>query len=199
MLRAGAVLSMLIEATVALALLSALSVQVPVADWLAPSVRVVAAGGLPAARPLRLSAQLKLTATSALYQPLALGARSGLPLIVGAVASRLIVTDWPLVPPLLVAVQVKVVPAVSVVMLVGPQPFCDVTDDSGSTTVQLTATLLVYQPLFPNVPTMCGVMTGALVSVGVGVLVGGAGVLVGGTGVLVGGTGVLVGVAVGAV
>src|SRR5439155_382461 len=117
------VLSMLIEPTVALALLSALSVQVPLADWPAPSaLSVVSAGGLPAARPLRPSAQLKLTVTSALYQPLALGARSGLPLIVGAVASRLIVTDWLLVPPLLVAWQVKVVPGVSVVMLVGPQP-----------------------------------------------------------------------------
>src|SRR5689334_23339215 len=50
---------------VALALLPALSVQVPLADWLAPSVEtVVGEGGLPAARPEPLSEQLKLTTTS---------------------------------------------------------------------------------------------------------------------------------------
>jgi hypothetical protein len=70
--------------------------------------------------------------------------------IEGAVASRLMVTDCELVPPALVALQVKVWPAVSVLTVVGPQPLEDVIDDSGSFTVQLMYTSLTYQPLLPG-------------------------------------------------
>jgi hypothetical protein len=61
--------------------------------------------------------------TAWLYQPLAeSGARSAATDTVGAVASRLIVTDFEFVPPLLVAVHVKVEPEVSAVTLLEPQP-----------------------------------------------------------------------------
>jgi hypothetical protein len=74
------------------------------------------------------------------------------------------VTDFESVPPLLVAVQVKVTPEVSVVTLLEPQPLWDVIADSLSVTVQLTDTSLVYQKLLPIVPLTFGVMTGAVVS-----------------------------------
>jgi hypothetical protein len=78
----------------------------------------------------------------------------------------LIVTDWLAVPPALVAVQVRVVPVVSVVIVVGPHPEVDVIDDSGSLTVQVTVTLETYQPFAPRVPLTAGVMTGGVASDG---------------------------------
>jgi hypothetical protein len=63
-----------------------------------------------------------------------------------------------------VAVHVKVVPVVSEVTLLAPQPFWEVIVDSGSVTVQLTETSLVYQPFVPRVPTTFGVMTGGVLS-----------------------------------
>src|SRR5512147_1326115 len=76
----------------------------------------------------------------------------------------MIVTDCEAVPPALVAVQVSVVPVVSVVMLVVPQPEVLEMVDSLSTTLQLTLTLLVYQPFVPSVPVTVGVITGGVVS-----------------------------------
>jgi hypothetical protein len=76
----------------------------------------------------------------------------------------LIVTDWDEVPPALVAWHVRVVPVVSVLMVVELQPLVDETVDSGSLTVQLTVTSLMYQPFVPNVPLMLGVMTGGVES-----------------------------------
>ena len=65
----GLVLSMLIGPKEALALLPALSVQVPLTDGVVPSLlSLVSAGGLPGARPLPLSVQLKLTVTAWLVQ-----------------------------------------------------------------------------------------------------------------------------------
>src|SRR5438093_12686441 len=86
-LRVGAVSSTLRPVRPALALLPAASTAVPLALWLAPSPTVLAAEQL--SMPERLSAQVKLTITSSLYQPLALAARSGAALIVGAVLSML--------------------------------------------------------------------------------------------------------------
>src|ERR1700720_1493766 len=63
-----------------------------------------------------------------------------------------------------VARHVNVAPAVSAVSVVGVQPEEDAIPDSGSVTFQLTPTLLVYQPLLPNVPVICGTMTGGVVS-----------------------------------
>jgi len=53
----------------------------------------------------------------------------------GGVVSRLMVTEFELVPPALVAVQVKVRPTVSVVTVVGSQPLLEEMGDSGSVTV----------------------------------------------------------------
>jgi hypothetical protein len=50
-------------------------------------------------------------------------------MLIGAVASRLTVTDWLFGPPALVAEQVNVTPAVSVVTLLVPQPLVDVIVD----------------------------------------------------------------------
>jgi len=79
----------------------------------------------------------------------------------GAVASRLIVTDWLAEPPPLVAVHVNVTPVVSAVTLVVSQPVDVETADSGSVTDQLTSTLLVYQSSLPKDPVTVGVMIGA--------------------------------------
>jgi hypothetical protein len=66
------------------------------------------------------------------------------------------------VPPALVAQQVSVSPAVSVLIVVESQPIMEVMADSGSLTLQLTVTSLTYQSLVPRVPTMLGVMTGGV-------------------------------------
>jgi hypothetical protein len=66
------------------------------------------------------------------------------------------------VPPPEVAVHVNVVPAVSEVTETASQPDVDVTADSGSVTLQLTATSETCQPLLPAVPDSVGVMTGAV-------------------------------------
>ena len=90
---------------------------------------------------------------------------TGSPVIVGSVASRFIVTDWELDRPApLVVEQDRVSPAVSVLIAVETQAG-DAMPDSGSVADQLTATLLVYQPLSPKVPVIVGVITGAVWSI----------------------------------
>src|SRR6516164_11488593 len=85
--------------------------------------------------------------------------------ISGGVLSILTVTEADVDRPTpFVAEQVNVIPAVSAVSVVGVQPDEDVIPDSGSVTFQLTPTLLMYQPLLPNVPVICGTMTGGVVS-----------------------------------
>jgi hypothetical protein len=116
------------------------------------------------------SEHAKETVTAALFQPSVFGAGVALPPIVGAVASLFIVTDWELDPPALVAAHVSVVPAVSVLIVVGPQALEDVIEDSASVTIQLTVTSLVYHPLLPRDSATFGVITGAVVSRGGGVL-----------------------------
>jgi hypothetical protein len=64
-----------------------------------------------------------------------------------------------------VAEHVNVTPAVSVVNVLLLHPNDDVMPDSGSVTLQLTVTLLVYQPWLPNAPDMRGTMTGSVVSI----------------------------------
>src|SRR5205085_10714690 len=66
-LRVGGVLSTLIPVRLAPAVLPAASTAVPLAVWFAPSLTVLAAGQLSI--PERLSAQVKVTITSSLYQP----------------------------------------------------------------------------------------------------------------------------------
>src|SRR5688572_340784 len=84
-LRLGAVLSTLMPATVAMALLPAASTAVPVADWPAPSPSVC--GAVQVSMPESASAQVKVTVTSVFCQPLLLADGDWLPLIVGAVLS----------------------------------------------------------------------------------------------------------------
>ena len=86
----------------------------------------------------------------------------------GGVKSRLMVTLAELVPPPLVASQVRVVPEVLLVIRVASQPVVLLTVDSASLTDQLTSTGLMYQPLSPNTPLTLGVMTGGVVSLGAG-------------------------------
>src|SRR5437867_3005485 len=156
----GAVLSMLMPPTVAdEAALPALSTQSPllVTDWPAPSPLTVAPATVSVAMPDwtgPVSAQVKETATSVLFQPLAFAARSRLPLMCGAVLSMLMpptvageaalpalsmqsplfVTDWPLPSPLTVP------PAT--VSLAMP-------DWTGLVSAQVkeTATAVLFQPL----------------------------------------------------
>jgi len=68
------------------------------------------------------------------------------------------------VPPRPVAEQVNVCPAVSFVTVTGPHPVVDVTGASGSDTVQVSVTLLVYQPFVPSTPEICGVIDGGVLS-----------------------------------
>ena len=87
----GPVRSMLMPLAPPDAVLPARSETVALTDWLAPSVlSVTLAGQAPEARPEPPSAHVKCTATAPLYQPLALAAVVGAPVIVGAVLSMLI-------------------------------------------------------------------------------------------------------------
>ena len=83
---AGAVASML-SVTLADALLPTLSVAVPVTTWLAPSAETVTGAGHVAIPDPPGSAQVNVTLTGVLFQPLAFGALSTVALIVGGVVS----------------------------------------------------------------------------------------------------------------
>src|SRR5438046_5849278 len=85
---------------------------------------------------------------------------------IGGVASRLILTDFDVVPPLLVAVQVNVVPALSSVTCRVSQPVLASTPVCGSLTSQRTVTSLVYQPSRPGVPSTCDITTGGVANCG---------------------------------
>src|SRR6266545_5462862 len=87
----GGIASMLMPPTVALRALPAASRAVPATDWPAPLSSSFASAG-QVATPERTSAQVKRTVTAPPYQPSALGARSGAPLIDGAVLSSITVT-----------------------------------------------------------------------------------------------------------
>ncbi|MGH9458109.1 MAG: hypothetical protein ACRD2J_10790, partial [Thermoanaerobaculia bacterium] len=85
--------------------------------------------------------------------------------MVGAPESRLIVTLRVVVPPCEVAVQVKVVPFVSVVTADGSQPELPVRSVSTSWTVHDRSTVPArYQPLSPSLPVTTGVITGPVTS-----------------------------------
>src|SRR5262245_24708065 len=86
----GGTASTLSPATVALRALPATSTALPVTDWLAPLSSSFASAG-QVATPESASPQVKWTVTAPLYQPAALGARSGAPLIDGAVLSSITV------------------------------------------------------------------------------------------------------------
>src|SRR5438876_4564118 len=112
------------------------------------------------------SVPVKATISAWLYQPFASGARAGAAVTVGGVASRLIVTVLVVTPPSLVAEQVKDAPTVSATSVVASQPCSSKITDSGSWTIQLSVTLLTYQPLAPSVPYRTGVTSGGVGSPG---------------------------------
>ncbi len=142
----GAVRSTLIEPTVAIAEFPALSVQLPVTDWSGPSVRR-STGLETVPTPERASVQLKLTVTGTLFQPLALGPGDREPIAVGAVRSIMTVTETEFdVPCMLVAVHVSVVPRVSLVRVVVPQPEEEAIPFMGSEIDQVTVTVLLFHP-----------------------------------------------------
>src|SRR4051794_16191211 len=80
----------------------------------------------------------------------------------GAPASRLMVTDWIVLPPALDAAHVLVMPAVSDVTATGAHSVDTETGPSGSVTVQLNMTSLVYQPSEPSVPDTVGMTSGGV-------------------------------------
>ena len=77
-------------------------------------------------------------------------------------ASRLIVTVSLLLPPALLAVQVKPAAAESVDRTTASQPVVDSMSEFGSSTVHATCTSLVYQSPSPSVPVTTGVITGGV-------------------------------------
>jgi hypothetical protein len=131
-----------------------------------PSVVALSVPGHASARPLVASEQEYDTSTGLLLNPFVFAAALGVAVNEGAVASRLIDTDWLEVPPALVAEHVSVVPDVSLEIVVEPQPVVEVTVDCASVTLHETVTSLVYQLLLPSVPLTFGVITGGVESVG---------------------------------
>ena len=86
MLTAGGVLSRLMM-TLSLALFPARSTAMPVTSWSAPSV-ISAIGSGRMSSPERLSLATKLTVTSVLFQPAALGSGPTTAVMTGGVLSR---------------------------------------------------------------------------------------------------------------
>ncbi len=124
----GAVLSMLMSPTVALASLSATSTALPITDCLAPSVVTVWFGpqllmpeakpGLSLVTPCFGSSQAKLTVTSVLFHPDAGWEGVRLPVMVGTAVSILTVSEpLPPFPRRSVAPEFLVAPLVGVVTL----------------------------------------------------------------------------------
>ena len=110
---------------------------------------------------------VKLTVTSVLFHPARLGA--GKPAGVGELGGvvsifTVTVTEFDTPAPL-VAEQVSVVPAVSVVSVVVPQPLEEAMPDSGSLTSQLTVTFVLFQPAALGGGVTVGTMTGGVGSV----------------------------------
>src|SRR5918995_488683 len=110
------------------------------------------------ASPEVASAPENETVRGWLYQPFASGGRVGTAAADGAVLSSLIVTLLIVSSPPLDAEQVIFVPAVSALSVLASHPV----EISAPTTVQLTVTLLRYQPFAPSVPKMETVISGGL-------------------------------------
>jgi hypothetical protein len=146
---------------VAVAVLPAASVAVQVADA-APRL-AVATGAHDADATPDVASAGPGAAVAGRLNPTGFGVTEGAS--VGFVASRLTVTDCAVVPPALVALQVKVVPAVSVDTAAGAQPVVNEIVESESLIDHDTVTSLVYQPFVPSVPVTVGVTLGPLSSV----------------------------------
>src|SRR5262249_5566026 len=147
--------------------LPALSVQVPLTDALAESGLEYVLAAEQESTPEVPSVPENETVIAWLYQPFESAGRAGAAVTVGAVMSTLIVLLTVVVPPSLDAEHVNVAPDVSLGIVVASQPLVDRITDSGSTTVQLSVTLVVYQPFVPSVPKRTGVTCGGVGSPGV--------------------------------
>src|SRR5688572_29113073 len=102
------------------------------------------------------------TVTSLLVQPLAGAAVTRVAVNAGGVASRRIVTDDSDVSPVgFEARHVMVVPLVSALMVVGPQPVsAGVPASAAASTSHSTVTSDLYQPLKPSLPLTRTVIVG---------------------------------------
>src|SRR6187200_2627297 len=110
--------------------------------------------------PESASFALNVIATFILFQPWSSGkAMTSMAVTVGATVSRRIVTERVAVPPLEVAEQVNVTPAVSSVTDEAEQPLLDEIVDSASLTDQLAATSLRYHPSTPASPLTTELIT----------------------------------------
>jgi hypothetical protein len=127
--------------------------------------------GLQEAIPEVASVPLHWSETGERYQPAPFGPVVAATLVDGGVASTLscfVVTA--VVPPELVAEQVRVVPVFgSSMRIAGSQPVVESTADSGSETVQWTTMKLPlalprYQPLLPSIPSIEYAMSGGVSS-----------------------------------
>src|SRR5688572_22351029 len=103
--------------------------------------------------------------TSSRYQPAAFAVVVGAATSCGAVLASVTVTLSRALPPMRLAVQVKVAAAVSVDSTTVLQPLLEPIAESASLTFQLTVTSPTYQPLSPSVPLTTGAITGGVSSV----------------------------------
>ncbi len=116
---------------------------------------------------LTVSAPVVRTVTGLTYQPF----EPRVPLTTeraasGGLASRLMVTLSVLLPPPLVAEQVKVVPAVSATAATLEHPVVDEIADSGSVTDQSIDTSPVYHPVASGEPPIVRTIAGGVTSAG---------------------------------
>ena len=140
----------------------ALSEQVPPSEAPAVSGPAYVFGATHESTPDVESLAPKETDSAWLYHPFASGTRAGVAVTEGGVLSSLNVLLTTVSPPSLVAEHVSFVPRVSAVRVTASQPLVERITDSGSTTDQLTVTLVVYQPFAPSVPKTWGVTTGGV-------------------------------------
>src|SRR6266571_2418619 len=130
------------------------------------SLLAAATTSVPGARPdTDAFAVTSATGTSLRFGGQRVQGCGGIPKMLGSVVSILTVTEAEFnSPAALLAVQVSFTPAVSAVRMFVPQPDEDTIVDPGLVTLQLTVTLLTYQPFFPSVPVTWGTMTGGVTS-----------------------------------
>src|SRR3954447_1820124 len=150
--------------TVAVAVLPARSVTVP--DAVLVPLADSTTGSGQAATPESPSAQVKLTVTGPVYQPLALLVPLVMaPAMVGAVLSSLTVTESvPTLPAVSFAVPVTVVPAVSAATVTGALMAATPEPASSSLAAKVTVVALLFQAAaFGCGETLC-VTAGAMLS-----------------------------------
>jgi hypothetical protein len=150
-LRVGGVSSMLMPPTLVLAVLPAASTADPWTLWSAPSPRC--AGPLTVSIPESVSLPVNETVTSPRYQPNAFAARSGAPVMVGAVLSMFTVAVALVeLPALSLAVPVTLCASPSVVMVRGSEQLSRPERPVWSSQAKETATSVLFHPcaFFPG-------------------------------------------------